>query len=136
MSIIKAVISGCLFLCKTKARKTTYRSMVILTTENITEQTMHIIPVSVDFNKVMVTDEQTNVSVEITDYTITANSYYFDFRAIFNLKENRFYTIEMTKDGAQVFRDKIYCTNQAIETYTVNKDQYKSNQTTNEFIII
>jgi hypothetical protein len=54
---------------------------------------------------------------------------------ILNLKQNRFYTITFLKGDVVKFKDKIFCTNQDTVTFSVNKDVYKSNATTNEFIV-
>jgi hypothetical protein len=40
------------------------------------------------------------------------------------------------KDGTNiVYRDKIFCTNQNLETYSINKDAYVQHTTTNEYKI-
>jgi hypothetical protein len=54
---------------------------------------------------------------------------------ILNLKQNRFYTITFLKGDVVKYKDKIFCTNQDTVTFSVNKDVYKSNATTNEFIV-
>ena len=36
-------------------------------------------------------------------------------------------------EGVKVYRDKIFCTNQTIAEYTINKDQYVQHTTTNEY---
>jgi hypothetical protein len=38
-------------------------------------------------------------------------------------------------ENSLVYRDKIFCTNQNKDDYTVNKNQYVANATTNEFKI-
>lgn len=38
-------------------------------------------------------------------------------------------------EGVKVYRDKIFCTNQTIAEYTINKDQYVQHTTTNEYKI-
>ena len=80
-------------------------------------------------NKVIFTLIGTNV--------ITTNSYYNQIRAVFSsdLVEDEFYTLEIkeTVSGAIVYRDLMFCTNQEIPDYSINKDVYTTNVTDNEF---
>jgi hypothetical protein len=72
---------------------------------------------------------------EMTDTYIYASSYFYNYDMILNLKQNRFYTITFLKGDVVKYKDKIFCTNQDTVTFSVNKDVYKSNATTNEFIV-
>ena len=109
--------------------------MVILTTENVTNQILRFIPRSRIFDSVKITDEQTNVTTIINSYTFEAGDYWCSLSAIFNLKENHFYTIEIKNENTIVFRDKIFCTDQSTSSFSVNNAQYTSNNTTNTFIV-
>ena len=108
--------------------------MIILTTDT-TPQTFVFIPRNSSFDTVEITDEQTNVMVSIDTYTHTEGDYYDTLEAEFILVENHFYTL-VIKDGTTiVYRDKIFCTDQPLVTFSVNNGQYVSNSTTNEFIV-
>jgi capsule polysaccharide modification protein KpsS len=108
--------------------------MIVLTTE-LTPQTFNFIPRSSDFDLVQITDELTNKTVVIDTYTFTEGDYYSTLESEFNLVENRFYILTI-KDGDQtIYKDKIFCTNQSLVTFSVNNGQYVSNSTTNEFIV-
>ena len=109
--------------------------MVILTTNNVTNQVLRFIPRSNTFNSVKITDEQTNVTTIINSYTFEAGDYWCSLSAVFNLKENHFYTIEIKNANTIVFRDKIFCTDQSTSSFSVNNAQYTSNNTTNTFIV-
>jgi len=109
--------------------------MVILTTNNVTNQTLRFIPRGNTFNSVKITDEQTNVTTQITGYVISDFGYYVQLRGVFNLKENHFYTIEIKNNSDIIFRDKIFCTDQSTSSFSVNNAQYTSNNTTNTFIV-
>lgn len=109
--------------------------MVILTTNNVTNQVLRFIPRSRIFDSVKITDEQTNVTTIINPYTFEAGDYWCSLSAIFNLKENHFYTIEIKNNTTIVFRDKIFCTDQSTSSFSVNNAQYTSNNTTNTFIV-
>lgn len=71
----------------------------------------------------------------MTDTYIYASSYFYNYDLIFNLKENRFYTITFLKGDEVKYKDKIFCTNQDTVTFSVNNNTYVSNTTTNEFIV-
>ena len=108
--------------------------MIILTTD-ITPQTFVFIPRNSSFDTVEITDEQTNVMVTITPFTHTEGDYYDTLEAEFSLVENHFYNL-VVKDGQTiVYKDKIFCTDQPLVTFSVNNGQYVSNSTTNEFIV-
>lgn len=108
--------------------------MIVLTTD-ITPQTFVFIPRDSSFDTVLITDEQTNVTVTIDTYTHTEGDYYDTLEAEFNLVENHFYNL-VIKDGTTiVYKDRIFCTNQPLVTFSVNNGQYVSNSTTNEFIV-
>jgi len=108
--------------------------MIVLTTDT-TPQTFVFIPRNSSFDTVEITDEQTNVMVSIDTYTHTEGDYYDTLEAEFSLFENHFYTL-VIKDGTTiVYRDKIFCTDQPLVTFSVNNGQYVSNSTTNEFIV-
>lgn len=108
--------------------------MIVLTTD-ITPQTFVFIPRNSSFDTVEITDEQTNVMVSIDTYTHTEGDYYDTLEAEFNLVENHFYNLVIKDGTAIVYRDKIFCTNQPLVTFSVNNGQYVSNSTTNEFIV-
>jgi hypothetical protein len=108
--------------------------MIILTTDT-TPQTFVFIPRVLVFDTVEITDDQTNQTVAITPYTFTEGDYYSILEAEFSLVENHFYNL-VIKDGSTiVYRDRIFCTDQSVVTFSVNNGQYVSNSTTNEFIV-
>jgi hypothetical protein len=109
--------------------------MIILTSNSISSQNLYFIPRGTIFTSVKITDEQTNVTTDLINYTYQIGDYTYRLNAIFNLKENHFYTIEFKNNSKVVFRDKIFCTDQNVTTFSVNKDEYTSNNTTNTFIV-
>jgi len=108
--------------------------MIILTTENVLTQTFPLITRGGTLTDIVLKDEQTNVEIPLS-YTITQGSYYTIIQAIFNLVENHFYTLTCFNDSEIIYRDKVFCTDQPIVTFSVNNGQYTSNTTTNEFIV-
>lgn len=108
--------------------------MIILTT-SIEPQSFVFIPRSHTFNYVGITDDQTNETVSIEDYTHTVGDYYDTIEAELSLKENHYYDL-VIKDGDNVvYKDRIFCTDQNIVTFSVNNGQYVSSSTANTFIV-
>lgn len=108
--------------------------MIVLTSD-LRPQTFNFIPRSSNFDLVEITDELTNKTVVIDTYTFTQGDYYSTFEAEFNLVENHFYILTIKKASETIYKDKIFCTNQSLVTFSVNNGQYVSNSTTNEFIV-
>jgi hypothetical protein len=88
-----------------------------------------------EIDQMLITDEQENVEVEVTIKELQISDYTNTIVANFNLKENHFYTLKLKYSGNVVYQDKIFCTDQPINTFSVNNGQYIVNTTTNEFII-
>jgi hypothetical protein len=76
------------------------------------------------------------ITNEITSFTKTFNisDYYLTTSAIFNLKEFTYYNLTVLNGTDIVYKGRIFCTNQVIKDYTVNKNEYVQNITNNEFI--
>lgn len=108
--------------------------MIILTTDT-NEQTFVFIPRSHAFDYVGITDDQTNETVEIENYTHTVGDYYDTLAAEFNLVENHFYDLVIISGAVVVYKDRIFCTDQPIVSFSVNNGQYVSSSTANEFIV-
>ena len=113
---------------------------MIVLQESSSEQTIKFIPRSFTSGNsytVKVVNETTGKTVHNASTTgITENLYYNEYRAVLSLKQNNYYTITIT--GTEVvFKDKIYCTNQAdLTSYTVNSGQYTTKSSDNEFITL
>jgi hypothetical protein len=109
--------------------------MIVLTTD-LTPQSFVFIPRGSSFDTVEITDDQTNETVVIEDWTFTEGDYYSTLEAEFALVENHFYNLEIKKNGTEIiYRDRIFCTDQSIVSFSVNNGQYVSNTTGNTFIV-
>ena len=86
---------------------------------------------------ITIKDETTNKEVfSSTTTTFTALDYYFQYSSVFTLVENTMYMLKI-KDGTNViFKDKIFCTNQNVTTYSVNDNEYIKNTIANDFIVL
>ena len=108
---------------------------MIVVQESNTNQTFDFIPRYGMPTTCELIDENTNVPVSVAG-TFTAGDYVYQFTAILPTEENHFYWM-LLKDanGDLVFKERIFCTNQNIDTFSVNNGGYVSNQTTNDFIM-
>ena len=66
----------------------------------------------------------------------TLDRYWYQFSDfITDLEEDNFYTLRITSPTEEVFRGRIFCTNQfPVNTYSVNSGEYTTTTSTNEFI--
>jgi hypothetical protein len=100
-----------------------------------TAQTLKFIPRAYNATKVVLADESTNTEVEIAG-TFTQDKYYLTASIVFNLVEGRFYNLTVYNVNDIVYKDKVFCTSQSVLDYSINKDVYTSNVTSNEYIIL
>lgn len=108
--------------------------MIVLQETN-SAQTFSFIPRSQVYDSMFLTDDQTNVAIEVTIDSNTTGDYIDTITATFDLTEGHFYNLVL-KDGLDVvYKDKIFCTNQPVVTFSVNNGQYTSNSTSNDFIV-
>tara|TARA_R100001377_G_scaffold4680_1_gene2668 strand:+ start:12707 stop:13069 length:363 start_codon:yes stop_codon:yes gene_type:complete len=114
---------------------------------NINTHTFKIIPRRPFVDKIKITDEDENISYIIADLTkisVTNDRYYIIVNAEFPLNsfsnsifiEGRFYTIEFYYLDEAIYKDMAFCTSQNAYDYSINKDQYKEHESTNEYIVI
>jgi hypothetical protein len=82
-----------------------------------------------------ITDEQTNVTTTVTITSSTQGAYVNTITATFALVDNHTYTLLLSNGSTICHKDKVFCTNQSIATFSVNNGQYTSNTTTNTFIV-
>jgi len=84
----------------------------------------------------LITDEIENKTITVPIVTSVNTGYHNYITAAFTLKEARSYLITLKQGSEIIYRDKIYCTNQAVTNYTINQGQYVSQTSNNEFIVI
>lgn len=110
--------------------------MKILTTST-SAQTLKIIPREYKSNiDVILRDNSTN---ESTTYSVATSNIgdYMTFDLTLSLVENRFYDMTCKFGSDVIYKDKIFCTDQVIASYTVNENQYTTENTyDNDYIIL
>lgn len=111
--------------------------MIILTTSALAQQ-LKFIPREYSANSILITDQDTNKPVTYSGLTFTTNKYYLQGNVTFSplLKEGTFYTLSVLNGTNVVYKDNIFCTDQTISTYSINKDVYTEHATTNEYVVI
>ena len=107
---------------------------MIILKEQIEAQTFSFIPRELNATTIVLRNETTGKETSITT-EFYLSDYYLTTTSVFDLKENTFYNLTIKNNNDIVYKDKIFCTNQSVDTYTVNKNQYVSNVTDNEFKI-
>lgn len=108
---------------------------MIILEESVSSQTIKFIPRYYTGSVMKLTNETTG---EILTYSINPVKveYYHSIDVIVNTKEGNFYSMAIFNDDDElVYRDKVFCTNQDIDSYTINKDEYIENATNNDYIV-
>jgi len=108
--------------------------MIVLSTST-SAQTFSFIPRFENYTTMAITDEQTNVTTTVSITNSTQGGYVNTITATFALVENHTYTLLLSNGSTICYKDKIFCTDQSISTFSVNNGTYTSNATTNTFIV-
>lgn len=108
---------------------------MIILQESLLSQEFKFIPRSYAADSMTIYDEtqKTSVTIAISPLIYT---YYMVVDEILDLKENRYYTLTVKNGTTTVYRDKIFCTNQTVSTYTPNEGKYVEHSSDNSFIVI
>jgi hypothetical protein len=81
------------------------------------------------------TDENTNDTVPVAGL-FTTGDYVHSFSGVLPTLENHFYWAVIKDGGGNLLlKERMFCTNQPIDTFSVNDGEYISNTTTNDFIM-
>lgn len=109
--------------------------MIILQDTNGT-QSFSIIPRYYTGESVSFTSESTGATLSYA-VTPTTDRYYHVISGVFNLTEGNYYTLKVYDDSNEVvYRDRVFVTNQSVDSYSVNDGEYITHTSSNEFIII
>lgn len=107
---------------------------MIILKEQEAAQNLYATIDGLEADAIVLRDEETNTE-ETIECVFSIDKYYAVTNLVFPIKENKFYTITILNGTEVVYKDKIFCTNQTIETYSINKDAYTQHTTDNEYII-
>tara|TARA_R110001583_G_scaffold191849_1_gene357667 strand:- start:41 stop:379 length:339 start_codon:yes stop_codon:yes gene_type:complete len=112
--------------------------MIILTT-SVNAQELKFIPREYAATSIVIVDQDTNTPVTYAGLTFVKERYYLTVNVTFSplLIQGRFYTLKVLNGTSDiVYRDMIFCTDQDTSIYSINKDQFVKNETTNEYVVI
>lgn len=106
---------------------------MIVLKETASSQTFKIIPRSMNADTLTLVNETTGEET-IYNISITQLDYYAVIDEVLDLKENNFYKLTVSNGSEIVYKDKVFCTNQVIENFTVNNNEYTSYSSDNDYI--
>ena len=103
-----------------------YISMIRLTT-SASAQTLKIIPRSYASTVSMILrDDTKNTSTTYSSISTTTDKNYLVISQALSpvLVEGRFYDLTVKEGSNVIYKDKIFCTDQAVSSYSVNNNEY------------
>lgn len=115
--------------------------MTILTPDNANPQNLKFVPylisdTNLNVSKITFIDEQTNTSEDAILGALSTESFYKTIEVTINLVNGRFYMAVFFDGTTEIFRDKVFVTDQPIQTFSVNQGVYEyAPSTPNEYII-
>jgi hypothetical protein len=107
--------------------------MIILKELN-TAQNLYATIDGVEADAIVLRDEETNTEETIV-CVFSIDKYYAVTNLVFPIIENKFYTLTILNGTDVVYKDKIFCTNQIIEEFSINNNVYTQRTSDNEYII-
>lgn len=107
--------------------------MIILKELN-TAQNLYATIDGLEADAIVLKDEETNTE-ETIECVFSIDKYYAVTNLVFPIKQNKFYTLTILNGTDVVYKDKIFCTNQIIEEFSINNNVYTQRTSENEFII-
>jgi hypothetical protein len=111
--------------------------MIILTTD--ANQSIKFIPRDFGNNIILkLTNKNTRFSFVVGVSAASSNGYMTITGSTFALVENNTYSMTVfltsVQDSKVIYRDMIFCTDQTISDYSINKNVYTEHQSSNEYI--
>jgi hypothetical protein len=86
-------------------------------------QYIKFIPKDLNATSIILRNDSTNIELtENLDFYI--ENYYLVASTVFDLKENQTYDLIVKNGSDVVYIDKVFCTNQTLDTYTINQNTY------------
>ena len=108
---------------------------MIILQSTASAQDLFFIPREYVADTMIIKNETTNTEVTFA-ITPTISTYYMVVNEVLDLVQDTYYTLTVKNGTDIVYKDMIFCTNQAVTSYTVNNDEYIANDTTNDFIVV
>ena len=106
---------------------------MIILKESALSQTLKVIPRYYSADSMQIDGAEGSTTYAIT---ATQSGRYLTWGKIVTLTENQFYSITVLNGTDVVYKDRIFCTNQVVADYTINKDTYTETTSNNDYVII
>jgi hypothetical protein len=106
---------------------------MIILLEQVGSQTFKVIPRSYAADSMVFVNETTGDSITYA-ITPTQTDYYMVIAKALTLQENNFYKITILDGTDEVYRGRVFCTNQTISDFTVNNSEFNTYTSDNEYI--
>lgn len=107
---------------------------MIILQESASPQTFKVIPRSYTATSVSFRHEETN-TVLTYNITPTTTDHYLNITCTPVLKQDHFYELTVYNGATIIYKDKVFCTNQTVSSYSVNNGEYVTNTTNNDYVI-
>jgi len=107
---------------------------MIILKEQEAPQNLYATIDGLEADAIVLRDEETNTE-ETIECVFSIDKYYAVTNLVFPIIQNKFYTLTILNGTDVVYKDKIFCTNQIIEQFSINKDDYIQRTSDNEYII-
>ena len=92
---------------------------------------------SVEWQQYNVAWENSNVNWEAGGFTSSQGDIFLEITNQYALKEGNYYTLRLTDDNGEIYRDVAYCTDQTdYEKYNPNKNKYTQESSFDDSYII
>jgi hypothetical protein len=106
---------------------------MIILQETASAQTFKIIPRTYVADTLLLKNEVTGDEISYA-ITITQTDHYAVITKILTLQEGNFYKLTVLNGGNVVYKDKVFCTNQSVSTFSVNNGEFNTYTSDNEYI--
>ena len=106
---------------------------MIILKESVLSQTFKFIPRVYEADTLVLKNETTGVEV-VYEITPTIDRYYLVVSEILDLEQDTFYQMTIKNGLEVVYKDKVFCTNQNVDSYSVNNNTYVSVSSNNDYI--
>lgn len=104
--------------------------------ETTDPQTLRFIPRSfVSAVDLVIKNENTQVETTFTNLTATKVGGYLGVTEVFDLDEDTFYSFRVYSATEDIYRGKIFCTNQNPDEYSINNGEYLERDNKKEYIL-
>jgi hypothetical protein len=108
--------------------------MIVLKQSEIAQE-FKVIPRELEATTMIITNEATGGS---TTYEIepAIDRYYLVISKIVELFENNFYQLKIFNGAKEIYFGRIFCTNQTVSDFDLNKGVYKTRESNNDYITV